>query len=124
MTRSAVDSLAAALYGYLAIAEPVTYDFGGKPYSQPCSENDLDVRHFRQSWPNTATMFTRPGGISGQAFTDAWTTAIGRGNTWRVYCDGRACYSVTDPNKEFLADLAAANLADQGRAAGRYHGTE
>lgn len=120
--RPTVDALAAALYDYLGKAPPVVFKLrGGREHKQAMSEQDLDIVHFQQSWPNTACMFTGGGGMSGQAFTNAWTTVISHGDDYAVYCDGRRAYGVKEPNKAFLDDLANKNMADQVRGSTRYN---
>jgi hypothetical protein len=119
--RSSLDSLASALYGFLAKAPRVEYSFRDRTQSRAMTEDDVDVAHFRQSWPNTACMFTGRSTIAGQAFTSAWTTVIWRGETYDVYCNGQHAYGVDRPNEVFLKDLDARNMADQRTGSTRYH---
>lgn len=119
--RSSLDSLASALYGHLARAKPVKYTLRSVERERRMTEDDLEVAHFRQSWPNTACMFTGRSTIAGQAFTSAWTTVIWHGETYDVYCNGQHAYGVDRPNADFMKDLDARNMADQRTASTRYH---
>lgn len=119
--RPTIDALAAALYDYLGRAEPVVHKTRTSEYRHACTEEDVEIVHFRQSWPNTACMFTGRNTIAGQAFTSAWTTVIWRGDEYEVYCNGRRAYGVSRPNDAFLQDLVSRNMADQRSGSVRYH---
>lgn len=82
---------------------------------------------FLQTWPNTATGFDKPGTVSGQAFTEAYTTVMKM--TWyvrnedgkyhinesdpiyAVFFGNRPAYVVFRPTEQFFKDLNRKNMA-------------
>lgn len=73
---------------------------------------DFDIDVFSQTWGNTATGFDNPNVISGQAFTDAYTTVVHERvtDTYIVFFDNKPCYKVNDANKAFMNDLDRRHL--------------
>lgn len=78
-------------------------------------ENEVEVYSFPQSWSDTSLGF---GGIGGQAFTTAQTTAIICGRNACVYVAGRLAYAVSSYNLKFWEDLQNHNMrpAVQGKS--------
>ena len=54
--------------------EKLRNEYGENLYD--CIYRTYEVEVFKQVWPNTATGFSEPGMISGQAFTEEYTTVI------------------------------------------------
>lgn len=112
--RSALDSLASALHGFLARVQAP-----GK--GMKClTERDVDVIHFRQKWPDAACMMTIATGTACQIGMEAWTTVLVVGDDHHVHCDGRPAYLVTRPNGMFDRDLSGRCLVDRKSAVERY----
>lgn len=89
---------------------------------------------FLQKWPNTAGGFDKPGTVSGQAFTDMYTTIMEM--RWYLGKEVRACpekdviygvffgnrmaYLVIDPTELFFEDRRNRNMASVANAKDRY----
>lgn len=93
----------------------------------------MDV--FIQTWANTATGFDYEGGVSGQAFTDAYTTVCemswcdkdGEGNItespnriYGVFFNNEIAYMFINPNKKFFKDLREHRMKSQKYALKEY----
>ena len=128
--KSALDSLAAAIHGFLSTAPRVpatsrNVDIprrGTPPATRPLTESDLGIDQFIQIWSNTAVMFDRSNMLSGQAFTSAHTTVITHGGRSVIYCDGARAYSVDSSCDAFVEDLATRTIANVETAQERYSG--
>jgi hypothetical protein len=125
-----VETLAAAVYGYLAKAPDKVHSFDTdtRNWVQPRSTEDLEVIHFQQSWSNTALMFDGQGGIAGQAFTSAYTTVICDDLGMHVFCNGRPAYDLGngishEDRAKFARDVADRRLVSQKNAVKRYGAT-
>lgn len=65
----------------------------------------FEVEVFVQTWPNTATAFSRPGCVSGQAFTKKYTTIIKTDlGDYGVFFGNEFGYLVKNPNEKFFED--------------------
>lgn len=94
-------------------------EYLGKPYKK-------SIRHFSQMWPNTATGFDDIGVISGQAFTEGYTTVIkidfginkdgSRADFYGVFFDGAPGYLIFNPTKQFYKDLDNEHMKTRGEA--------
>lgn len=132
--RTAIDSLAAAIYSLLAGAPSISLertpiraiDGGTRPdiRTRPMREEDLEVHHFSQTWSNTACIFSAPDVLAGQAFTRAYTTVLSQGGRSHVFCDGRPAYAVDTDCANLLDDLSEGALAAMDSAPTRYAGYE
>lgn len=79
---------------------------------------------FPQTWSNTATGFQRKGMVSGQAFTDEYTTVveirwyqkndvnmvIPEERIYAVFFGSRFGYMFANPSEEFFKDFKAMNM--------------
>ena len=67
----------------------------------------IDSNVFPQMWPNTAGGFSRPGMVSGQAFTKEYTTVMfcNELNMACVSFGNQPAYLVHNPNETFLNDF-------------------
>ena len=77
---------------------------------------------FVQTWPNTACGLDYICGLSGQAFTDEYTSVFscyGREEKIVFFGDTFA-YIVRNPNQKFYDDLKNRMLASQRKAVGKY----
>ena len=88
------------------------------------------IEVFPQTWANTATGFDSPGTVSGQAFTDEYTTVV-RGKytdkkmsnykeIYGVFFGNRFAYAIDDPPKVFFKDLEERHMSGMWEAAKRY----
>ena len=83
---------------------------------------DYDVLVFRQTWPDTAGIFSRPGCMSGQAFTTSYVTVIHELYTdiYGVFNGNNPVYLVTNPNQKFLDDISRHCICSIGEALSVY----
>lgn len=83
---------------------------------------ELSCEVFSQVWGSTCTAFDvmEDGGpaVGGSAMTSAYTTVFRESvsDTYVVFVDGRLCYLVEKPTKEFLKDLKHRNLKSLSEA--------
>lgn len=81
---------------------------------------------FPQVWGSTCTGFDIAAdgspAIGGSAMTREYTTVMGEvmTNSFVVFFGNRACYKVSDPNENFLADLKNLQMAGLSEAKRRY----
>ena len=83
---------------------------------------------FMQTWANTATGFDADGVVSGQAFTDEYTTVMEMSwckrdvakfiidvsdKIYIVFFGNRLAYMYLNPNKQFFEDLKNRNMKSQ-----------
>ena len=81
----------------------------------------VTVTVFIQTWGNTATGFDLEGGLSGQAFTDEYTTVVRlrpicneEGNYYFVVCFGnKVAYVLKNPTNDFYNDLHNMQMKSQ-----------
>ena len=86
---------------------------------------DEEIFTFRQTWDTTATGFDLDGGLSGQMFTDEYTTVVklhfcfqkSEGydgmDLFVVFFGDRIAYYGVDPNEEFFIDLSRMEMKSQ-----------
>ena len=92
---------------------------GQEQRSRP-QRDELDVRLFMQSWPNTSAGIDAASGMAGQAFCTAPTVVVMWRGTACVYFGECLAYSVTALKGDFLDDMRRGNLASQRSAVSRY----
>ena len=89
---------------------------------------DEEIFAFRQTWATTAKGFDLDGGLSGQMFTDEYTTVVklhfnfqkpdgydGK-DLFVVFFGDRIAYYGLDPNEQFFADLKNMEMKSQKNA--------
>ena len=89
---------------------------------------DTQVYVFRQTWANTATGFDLHGGVSGQAFTNAYTTVVQidfdtenrdpevgvkRNYFFAVFFGDALAYCGFNPNRSFYLDVSNFDMKSQ-----------
>ena len=89
---------------------------------------DTQVYVFRQTWANTATGFDLHGGVSGQAFTNAYTTVVQidfdtenrdpevgvkRNYFFAVFFGDALAYCGFNPNRSFYLDVSNFDMTSQ-----------
>ena len=83
-------------------------DYRGKEFSTRPHEHQVEVTAFVQTWGNTACGFP---GISGQAFTPAYTVIVeGPQRDAAVYFGGRLAYHIDHPNQKFVEDMGGRRM--------------
>jgi hypothetical protein len=92
----------------------------GRKHVHRPNEDQLDMRMFGQSWPNTLAGMDAHDGLAGQAFCSAYTVVVIHGKAACVYFNGQLTYRVEGRNAAFREDLKACNLASQRTAISRY----
>jgi len=115
-SRSAIDAMAAAVHGVMARSQCAPRN----PAVRSLLEQDLDVIHFRQTWPTAACMLSPPSNSPCATPMAAWTTIVIAGDGHHVHCDGRLAYVVCRPTDAYLRDLGARALVDRVAAVTRY----
>jgi len=115
-SRSAIDAMAAAVHGVMARSQCAPRN----PAVRSLLEQDLDVIHFRQTWPTAACMLSPPSNSPCAIPMAAWTTIVIAGDEHHVHCDGRLAYVLCRPNDAYLHDLATRALVDRVAAVTRY----
>lgn len=90
---------------------------------------------FLQTWPNTATGFDSENVVSGQAFTDEYTTVVemhwhyldvnkqwidSNDCIYGVFFGDEIAYIIINPSDEFFEDLKNRQMESQRRALGKY----
>lgn len=108
--------------------EKVKSDYGFSENIIPYFKFDV----FLQTWPNTALGFSKPGYVSGQAFTNAYTVVVTLTmTTWYrsegtvnynkvdkiicgVFFNNDLGYIVENPNGKFYEDLKNRNMKSVG----------
>lgn len=95
-------------------------DFRGKKYTRRPNEDDIEVKLWQQSFPNTALVFDGQTGIAGQAISTADIVVVTYLDTALVYCNGRLAYKANAKNEEFAEDALSTNLRGQREASSRY----
>jgi len=91
---------------------------------------DTQVYVFRQAWANTATGIDLHGGVSGDAFTDAYTTVVqidfetenwdlkirvGRNYFFAVFFGDVLAYYGFNPNRSFYLDVSNFDMKLRGK---------
>ena len=98
------------------------------PVMQNAKLLDEEIFAFRQTWATTAKGFDLDGGLSGQMFTDEYTTVVklhfnfqkpdgydGK-DLFVVFFGDRIAYYGLDPNEQFFADLKNMKMKSQKNA--------
>ena len=98
------------------------------PVMQNAKLLDEEVFAFRQTWDTTATGFDLDGGVSGQAFTNAYTTVVQidfeaenqdpevgveRNYFFAVFFGDALAYCGFNPNRSFYLDVSNFDMKSQ-----------
>lgn len=101
------------------------YDGERTPVMQNAKLLDEEIFAFRQTWATTAKGFDLDGGVSGQMFTDEYTTVVklhfcfqkSEGydgmDLFVIFFGDRIAYYGVDPNEEFFIDLSRMEMKSQ-----------
>lgn len=92
-----------------------------KKYKWPLHP-DYDLTMFKQTWPTGALGFDTAGGLTTQAFTDAYTVVVHETYTdhYVIFFGDDPAYTVHDPTEDFINDLRNHDLKGQ-RGAGEFY---